>query len=41
MEIADTIGTMRDGCYAGGDHITDYTLPDLVKLIVGESLCDK
>lgn len=41
MEMADTVCTMRDGCYAGGGHITNYTLPDLVKLIVGESLRDK
>lgn len=41
MEMADTVCIMRDGYYAGGGNITDYTLRGLVKLIVGESLRDK
>ncbi|MGE4843479.1 sugar ABC transporter ATP-binding protein [Buttiauxella gaviniae] len=38
MEMADSVCAMRDGCYAGGGNISDYTLRTLVELIVGESL---
>ncbi len=38
MEIADSVCVMRDGCYAGGGSIKNYTLRGLVELIVGEAI---
>ncbi|EKS7794837.1 sugar ABC transporter ATP-binding protein [Edwardsiella piscicida] len=38
MEIADGVCAMRDGAYAGGGALADYTLQGLVSLIVGGTL---
>lgn len=38
MEMADSVCAMRDGSYAGGGDIANFTLRGLVELIVGESL---
>ena len=38
IEIADRVCVMRDGCYVAGGHTADYSLRDLVHLIVGEAI---
>jgi ribose transport system ATP-binding protein len=36
VEIADEVCIMRDGCYVAGGETSQYTVRDLVRLIVGE-----
>ncbi|CNF50509.1 sugar ABC transporter ATP-binding protein [Yersinia massiliensis] len=40
IEIADRVCVMRDGRYVAGGHTADYTLRDLVQMIVGEAMGD-
>jgi ribose transport system ATP-binding protein len=40
IEIADNVCVMRDGRYVAGGNTSDYSLRDLVNLIVGESVED-
>ncbi|AHG19352.1 sugar ABC transporter ATPase [Chania multitudinisentens RB-25] len=38
MEIADRVCVMRDGRYVAGGNTADYSLRDLVQMIVGEAM---
>ncbi|AGP45880.1 sugar ABC transporter ATP-binding protein [Serratia plymuthica] len=40
IEIADRVCVMRDGRYVAGGNTADYTLRDLVQMIVGEAMAD-
>jgi len=38
FRIADTVSVLRDGTYAGGGPITDFSEEDIVRLMVGRSV---
>ena len=40
IEIADRVCVMRDGRYVAGGNTADYSLRDLVQMIVGEAMAD-